>query len=475
MDFAVMTTTSKDGTYAVKRLCFSVAITARLDKMLGNKFPPCIVDGQFMSDLLNELKDSKGNLISPSEYRMDECYARIFDRVLRGQRAIVFVEGERGRGAFARYVKRNGGRAAPITSQFAARLGFEVDMLVELLSSGCGSICELYIHGVSTFVVLRVSVGSCVFKESLSGAQALHTLLTRLYNQMLLVRLMATRQKLIKYDSTKSSLFDFVTDSEAAKQFTAYLHASKLLSKGNVYLTPRSVRGTVEGNSVAGKKKASELGTKYGPIYGPALGTKYGPIYGPITGPINVTEERGLFAPKNKEAVAAGRSLGGIHARAPELRISYDLRLAEIDVGLQTFTRFPTLEWKTFASFNAAGNACMALGDLYGFGPFSRIDQNPGSGSVPSWTKCFVSALGAGDGTPGYVGLAGEHPVYRVQIKLAAAAATVESYSSNPTSVKARRHYAARKRARAEEDEEQEDRVIGIGRDEDDEITSIGH
>ena len=117
----------------------------------------------------------------------------------------------------------------------------------------------------------------------------------------------------------------------------------------------------------------------------------------------------------------------------------------------------------------------VALGDLYGFGPFSRIDRNPGSGSFPSWTKCFVSALGAGDGTPGYVGLAGEHPVYRVQIKLAAAAATVESYSSNPTSVKARRHYAARKRARAEEDEEQEDRVIGIGRDEDDEITSIGH
>ena len=269
MDSAVMTTTSKDGTNAVKRLCFSVAITAKLDLMLGNKFPPCIVNGQFMSNLLNELKDSKGNLISPSEYRMDECYARIFDRVLRGQRAIVFVEGERGRGAFARYVKRNGGRAAPITSQFAARLGFEVDMLLDLLSSGCGSICELFVHGVSTFVVLRVSVGSCVFIQSRNGIeQDIHTLLTRLYNQMLLVRLMATRQKLIKYDSTKSSLFDFVTNSEAAKQFTAFLHASNLLSKGNVYLTPCSVKGTVEGNSDAGKKKASEMGTKYGPEMG---------------------------------------------------------------------------------------------------------------------------------------------------------------------------------------------------------------
>ena len=291
-----MTTTSKDGTYAVKRLCFSVAITARLDKMLGNKFSPCIVDGQFMSNLLSELKDSKGNLTPPSEYRMDECYAQIFDRVLRGQRAIVFVEGERGRGAFARYVKRNGGRAAPITSQFAARLGFEVDMLLDLLSSGCGSICELYIHGVSTFVVLRVSVGSCVFKESLSGAQALHTLLTRLYNQMLLVRLMATRQKLIKYDSTKSSLFDFVTDSEAAKQFTAYLHASKLLSKGNVYLTPRSVRGTVEGNSVAGKKKASELGTKYGPIYGPRWARSTAPSTAPSPAP-STSLRRGVSSP----------------------------------------------------------------------------------------------------------------------------------------------------------------------------------
>ena len=268
MDSAVMTTTSKDGTNAVKRLCFSVAITAKLDLMLGNKFPPCIVNGQFMSNLLNELKDSKGNLISPSEYRMDECYARIFDRVLRGQRAIVFVEGERGRGAFARYVKRNGGRAAPITSQFAARLGFEVDMLVELLSSGSGCICELFIHGMSTFVVLRVSVGSCVFITSLKGEQDLHTLLMRLYNQMLLVRLMATGHKLIKYDSAKSWLLDLVTNSVAAKKFTEHLHRAGLLSQGKVYLTPCSVKGTVEGNSDAGKKRASEMGTKYGPEMG---------------------------------------------------------------------------------------------------------------------------------------------------------------------------------------------------------------
>ena len=485
LDFASMRTTSRDGTYEVQRLCFSAAITARLDVMLGNKFPPCMIDGQFMSDLTSELKDKQGHLISPSEYRMDECYKEIFDRVLGGQRAIVFVEGKRGRGAFARYIMQNGGRAAPITSQFAARQDFEVDMLLELLSSGSGVICEVFIHGASTFAVLRVSVGSCVFTKSKNGIeQDLHTLLMRLYNQMLLVRLMATGQKLIKCDSTKSRLADFVTNSEAAKTFTAHLHTSHLLSKDKVYLTPCSVKGTVEGNSDAGKKRASALGTKWGTkqftektgLFDPenkeAIDTGRS-LGGTNGGMKQFTEKKGLWDPENEEAIDAARSLGGTNSRAPADRIFYDVRLAKMDVGPQTFTLFPT-EWKTFASMRAAGVEASALGDLHGFGPFKCIVQNPGSGSSQSWATRLTKAFGAGDGTPGYVGLAGEHPVYRVQIRLAtAAAAPVSEYSSSTTAVAARRQRAA-KRMRAEEDEEQEDRVIGISRDEDDFLTSIG-
>ena len=72
------------------------------------------------------------------------------------------------------------------------------------------------------------------------------------------------------------------------------------------------------------------------------------------------------------------------------------------------------------------------------------------------------------------MGLAGEHPVYRVQIRLAtAAAAPVSKYSRSARAVAARRRRTT-KRTMAEEDEEQEDRVIGIGRDEDDFLTSIG-
>ena len=89
------------------------------------------------------------------------------------------------------------------------------------------------------------------------------------------------------------------------------------------------------------------------------------------------------------------------------------------------------------------------------------------------WATHLTKAFDAGDGTPGYVGLAGEHPVYRVQIRLAtAAAAPVSEYSSSTTAVAARRRAA--KRMRAEEDKELEDRVIGISRDEDDFLTSIG-
>ena len=276
----------------------------------------------------------------------------------------------------------------------------------------------------------------------------------RLYNQMLLVRLMATGQKLIKYDSTKSRLADFVTNSEAAKTFTAHLHTSHLLSKDKVYLTPCSVNFTLEGNSVAGKKRASTQAR--------TLGTK------------QFTEKKGLWDPENEEAIDAARSLGGTNSRAPADRIFYDVRLAKMDVGPQTFTLFPT-EWKTFASMRAAGFEASALGDLHGFGPFKCIVQNPGSGSSQSWATRLTKAFGAGDGTPGYVGLAGEHPVYRVQIRLAtAAAAPVSEYSSSTGAVGARQRRAA-KRMRAEEDEEQEDRVIGsASRDEDDFLTSIG-
>ena len=85
--------------------------------------------------------------------------------------------------------------------------------------------------------------------------------------------------------------------------------------------------------------------------------------------------------------------------------------------------------------------------------PFKCIDQTFGFWELSSWARRLTKALGAGDGTPGYVGLAGEHPVYRVQIRLAtAAAAPVSKYSRSARAVAARRRRTT-KRTMAEEDQ----------------------
>ena len=153
---------------------------------------------------------------------------------------------------------------------------------------------------------------------------------------------------------------------------------------------------------------------------------------------------------------------------------SYDIRVVEFDEELQSFTIFPT-EWKMCTSLTATGNGASAFGDLYGFGPYERIDQNPGYTNPGGafWVKLLKKALDAGDSAPGDPILLGEHLVYRVQVRLATAAATVSSLSQTPGAVLMRRRRAA-KRTRFVEVEEEEDRVTCIRRDEQGELEALG-
>ena len=83
---------------------------------------------------------------------------------------------------------------------------------------------------------------------------------------MKFVRFLVSGEVLSRYDSTASPLADLVHNTEEAKKFTAHLHEMKLLSPQHVFLTPCAVNGIVEGNSVAGKQKAKELGARAIPL-----------------------------------------------------------------------------------------------------------------------------------------------------------------------------------------------------------------
>ena len=224
-----------------------------------------------------------------------------------------------------------------------------------------------------TLVFLRVSVGSCAFLASMKpGKRELHAMLVPLYNQMRLLHLLTTGKLLVGYDSTDSSLFRLITKSEEAKKFTEFLHKRELLRSTACYLTPSSVKGTVEGNSVAGKKKASEMGKKYGPIYGPIQGAAnvasghiaaLGKKHGPIQGAANV-------ASGALDAALGGRNSAAVQADRPITVSSYGkFELQHIRFSLNDNEWTCPDEWTHVQSASEAGRLAADLGTIHTFGP----------------------------------------------------------------------------------------------------------
>ena len=168
------------------------------------------VDGQFLHDLKTEEK-GETTLVPPSDFMRLRCYFMVFDLLLKGDYAWVFIDGESGREAIVEYAIEHGGpwwpRGAPHAGapsnlsephphnlprhllarahpsfwsanavlfvsrqETLDRLDIDLNLMTDVLSTSGGAIFELYIHGISVLILLRASTGSYATLCHMQGA-----------------------------------------------------------------------------------------------------------------------------------------------------------------------------------------------------------------------------------------------------------------------------------------------------------------
>ena len=117
-----------------------------------------------------------------------------------------------------------------------------MDYTTNVLSTNGGAIFELYVHGVTTLVILRPSTGSTVyFKLKQHGPQAALVMLASFHNQLVAVgKLMG--KDIPNFTTDTSPLSDLLWSGGAAR-ITATLHETGLLPLEVVYFTPQQLGG----------------------------------------------------------------------------------------------------------------------------------------------------------------------------------------------------------------------------------------
>ena len=236
---------------------FTPTVTLVVDLLRGEPAPSLLVNGHHMHN--QGMKEVVNNrLKAPDDFMAAETYPQAFRRLFAsGLRSYVFVDGARGRTHLIAYVKKNGGRAAPLSQRTLDGFQLDLDFSMDLLATRGGAIFELYMFGRTTFVFVRPSVGSYLFEQYRSeGRHGAFRFVRVLYNQMrLLGKLMGKDVPPFRSDS---SLLAKLFDVAGAAEITKILHEKGWLAPNVVYLTPQTKGGLWSSKAALAAQGCSE-------------------------------------------------------------------------------------------------------------------------------------------------------------------------------------------------------------------------